>query len=159
MTNQASATPDKADRSPVSSLMRHRAMKQASDKRLQPPPGLSKALRDVWVQTTSALPPEWFASEQAPVLELYCRHVVRAAQIEAALVDVDPVADLATFDRLVKLAGLESSKIAMHARAMRLTQQSRLKAETASNRSAAAAEIRRDSPFDGDDDELLARPM
>ena len=65
--------------------------------------------------------------------------MARASQLDLVINELDPVADLATFDRLVKLAGLESSKAAMHARSMRLTQQSRLKAETAANRAGKSA--------------------
>ena len=73
------------------------------------------------------------------MLVSYCNHVTRAAQIEAALATLEPLTDLNEFDKLSKLAAGESAKIAMHARAMRLTQQSRLKAETASSRGLGAA--------------------
>ena len=107
--------------------------------RIKPPATLSDAQRAVWKQTVDALPSDWFAAEQTPLLAAYCGHVARLAQIELALATLDPLIDLAAFDRLAKLAAGESAKIAMHARSMRLTQQSRLKAETASSRGLGAA--------------------
>jgi transposase InsO family protein len=70
----------------------------------------------VWHQTVNALPSSWFAAEHSAVLVSYCNHVTRAAQIEAALATLDPLADLNEFDKLSKLAAGESAKIAMHAR-------------------------------------------
>jgi transposase InsO family protein len=70
----------------------------------------------VWHQTVNALPSSWFAAEHSAVLVSYCNHVTRAAQIEAALANLDPLADLNEFDKLSKLAAGESAKIAMHAR-------------------------------------------
>jgi hypothetical protein len=86
-----------------------------------------------------ALPSSWFSAEHSAVLVSYCNYVTRAAQIEAALANLDPLADLNESDKLSKLAAGESAKIAMHVRAMRLTLQSRLKAETASSRGLGAA--------------------
>ena len=50
------------------------------------------------------------------MLVSYCNYVTRAAQIEAALANLDPLADLNKFDKLSKLAAGESAKIAMDAR-------------------------------------------
>ncbi len=140
-----------------SKLMLRRTIIQVKEPRLAPPEGLSAAQVQVWRLTVDHLPPEWFAKEQTAMLEQYCRHVARAAQIESALATVDPVADLATFDKLVKLAALESSKITMLARSMRLTQQSRLKAETASRRATAAAALDRLPPWEFDGDSQVAQ--
>jgi len=63
-----------------------------------------------------ALPSSWFAAEHSAVLVSYCNYVTRAAQIEAALANLDPLADLNKFDKLSKLAAGESAKIAMDAR-------------------------------------------
>ena len=79
------------------------------------------------------------------------------AQLEAAMANLsDPTGDdLAVFSCLSKLASGESAKIAMHARSMRLTQQSRLKAETASSHGLGAASAER-TVADKYFDELLA---
>ena len=106
--------------------------------RLPVPQDMAPEPAEVWRTTTAALPPDWFTPEHGPLLALYCRHIARAGQIERVISGLDPLADLAAFDRLVKLAALESAKAAMHARAMRLTHQSRLKAETAASRAGRA---------------------
>lgn len=120
-------------------LMHFRGMQDIKNPRLQPPDSLNDAQKLVWHQTVDALPSDWFTTEQTAIICAYCCHVVRFAQIEAALASLDPVKDLDVFDKLAKLAGNESAKLASHARAMRLTQQSRLKAETAHSRGAGAA--------------------
>lgn len=120
-------------------LTHFRAMADLKKPRLQPPTTMTAAQQIVWHQTVDNLPDDWFAAEHIPMLTAYVGHVARAAQIEAALQTLDPLADLEQFDKLTKLAAGESAKIAMHARAMRLTQQARLKAETAHSRGAGAA--------------------
>jgi len=121
------------------SLLHFKAMTDRATPRLQPPESLNDAQRVIWHQTVDNLPADWFSLEQTPMLIAYCGHVARAAKIEVALAGLDPLRDLDQFDKLAKLAALESAKIAMHARSMRLTQQSRLKAETASSRGLGAA--------------------
>lgn len=146
-------------------LMHFRGMEDRKNPRLQPPAALSEAQQIVWHQTVDVLPSDWFSVEQTPSLVAYCQHTARAAQIEAALAKLDPMTDLDTFDKLTKLRAGESAKIAMFARSMRLTQQSRLKAETAQSRGAGAASaaMARPRPWDVDgliphgfSDELLA---
>ena len=119
--------------------MHFSAMADKKNARIQPPSTLSDAQKIIWHQTVDALPSDWFATEQTPLLSAYCGHVARLAQIEVALATLDPLVNLVEFDKLAKLAAGESAKIAMHARSMRLTQQSRLKAETAQSRGAGAA--------------------
>jgi hypothetical protein len=139
------------------SLMHFAAM---ADKypRIQPPSSLSAAGQLVWHQTVDALPSSWFATEHIAMLTAYCGHVSRLSQIEAALSKLDPLENLEQFDKLAKLAAGESAKIAMHARSMRLTQQSRLKAETASSRGLGAASAARASrPWEGGDEGLESR--
>jgi hypothetical protein len=140
-------------KSTKSQTMLHRAVTKRKDPRLQPPASMPTEQAEVWRQVVQSLPAEWFSAEQTSLLLAYCNHVARAAQIQAALSKLDPIGDLETFDKLCKAAGMESARITMLARSMRLTQQSRLRAETASNRSAATAAAN----FDDDDmNELLA---
>ena len=142
----------------------HFAAMADKGRRIQPPQTMSAAGQLVWHQTVDALPSSWFAAEHSAMLTAYCGHCVRFNQIEAALSGLDCLADLEQFDKLAKLAAGESAKIAMHARAMRLTQQSRLKAETASSRGlgAASAASASKKPWEGADvseyfDDLIAR--
>ena len=117
----------------------HQALAEHKLARLEPPVDLPDEQRQIWNETVNALPADWFATEHIQMLKLYCQHLYRAAKLEAALSRVDPLMQLNDYEKLVKLAGLESAKVLSLARAMRLTQQSRLKPETAANRSAAAA--------------------
>ena len=139
----------------VPSLLHHKAVIALKDQRLQPPLDMPEAQACVWRMTVSNLPPDWFAAEQIPILTAYCRHVCRSDQIELALAGLDPLQDLEEFDKLTKLAAGESAKIAMHSRAMRLTQQARFKAETAHGRGWAAAGAARIGDWN-DGDGLLA---
>ncbi len=102
--------------------------------RLRPPEGLTSAQVAAWRSATDNLPAEWFKAEHVPLLTQYARHVARAGEIEALLARLDPIADRDVFGHLAKLAAAETMSIIRLARAMRLTQQSRLKAETAANR-------------------------
>ena len=77
------------------------------------------------------LPSDWFTRKQSALLVAYTNHVVRLAKIEAALNDLDPVKDIEIFNTLSRLAAGEWAKLLAHGRAMRLTVQSKLKAETA----------------------------
>jgi len=132
-------------------LTHFRAMADRKNPRIQPPETLNDAQKLIWYQTVDNLPDDWFGLEQTSMLIAYCSHVARAAQIESALSGLDPLKDLEQFDKLAKLASLESAKIAMHARAMRLTQQSRLKAETARSHgdgAASAAAVGANTYFD-----------
>ena len=123
----------------TTTFLQHKAVVALKDQRLQPPLDMPDEQAAVWRMTVSNLPPDWFATEQIPILTTYCRHVCRSDLIEHALTGLDPVRDLEQFDKLTKLAAGESAKIAMHSRAMRLTQQARFKAETAHGRGWAAA--------------------
>ena len=134
-------------------LLHAKAMQDLSKQRLQPPHDLPEAQRLVWHETVDFLPSNWFSREQSALLVAYTNHVVRLRKIETALNDLDPVNDIEVFDKLSRLAAGESAKLLAHGRAMRLTVQSRLKAETAHGHAGAAAGAA--MVFD-DFDELLA---
>lgn len=106
--------------------------------RLAVPAMLANAEGDVWRATVGALPAQWFGIEQAPLLERYCRHVVRSRCLETLLRDSDPAADLDRYTKLARLVGEESGRILALARSLRLTVQSRTHATTAAHRASAA---------------------
>lgn len=119
--------------------------------RLPAPPALTAHESDVWQRTVAALPASHFRREQAELLLRYVKHTARAAQLDALLVDLDPRTHLDEYERIARLAASESRTALALARALRITNQSRLKAETAHNRAAAA------DPFAGwGDDERVA---
>ena len=134
-------------------LLHAKAMQDLSKQRLQPPHDLPEAQRLVWHETVDFLPSNWFSREQSALLVAYTNHVVRLRKIETALNGLDQVNDIEVFDKLSRLAAGESAKLLAHGRAMRLTVQSRLKAETAHGHAGAAAGAA--MVFD-DFDELLA---
>ena len=103
--------------------------------RLQPPATLTPAQANVWRNVVSAMTATWFTPEHVVLLVAYCRHAVRADDIELALAALR-VQDEG-FAALAKLAANETAKLAMLARSMRLTHQSRLKAETAASRAGS----------------------
>ena len=148
------------NRSHNQTLLNMRSVQDLRKPRLEPPVGMPLEQTVVWHQAVDSLPSDWFADEHIPSLSLYCAAVARANQIEVALTDVDPLADIATYDKLVKLSALVGGKVAMFARSMRLTQQARMKAETAHGRGYAAshsASLLKNRPWETDDDaELLA---
>lgn len=117
-----------------------KAVTEARTPRLQPPVELSDEQKSIWRETVEALPPDWFAAEHGPLLRMYVGHVDRATRLEQALGKLDPADSLNEYERMGKLLAVESAKALSLARAMRITQQARLKPETAHNRGAAAAQ-------------------
>ena len=106
---------------------------RAVEPRLPAPRGLTPSQAVAWRSAVDSLPAGWFQSEHLPLLVAYCRHCARADELAKAIATVTPLDPV--YERLAKLAGQETRHIAALARAMRITHQSRLKAETAANRS------------------------
>jgi hypothetical protein len=112
------------------------------------PKSLTKEQVKVWRAVVATKPADWFTADSHPLLIGYCRAVVMADQLSA---EVEAVAALMRFPddmadaeeikaytglfamrkELLKQRSAEVDKITSLARSMRLTQQSRLKAETA----------------------------
>jgi hypothetical protein len=99
--------------------------------RAAPPRNLSEAEARVWRATVATKPADWFQPDSWPMLTLYCRAVVMAdhlaERIDAGL-DTFTVGELSA---LLTMRDREGKAVNTYARAMRLTQQARLKAETA----------------------------
>lgn len=97
-------------------------------KRLAPPMHISDAERSVWTQAVNDQPAEAFTEVHAPLLELYCRHVVQAriladelAQFERAwLADDD---GLKRYDRLLAMSEREGRAASSLATRLRITRQ------------------------------------
>jgi hypothetical protein len=98
--------------------------------RLGPPADLTEKERGIWLETVNALPVSFFEPEQAPIIAAYCRAAARLEEIEKALGKCD-LRDAPTYDRLARLVRQESASLLRLARALRLTPQARLKAESA----------------------------
>ncbi len=96
--------------------------------RLGPPLHLSEAERAVWLQCVNDQPADAFTQVHAPLLELYCRHVVNAREIadEVAQFDRAWLADddgLKRFDRLLAMAEREGRAASSLATRLRITRQ------------------------------------
>jgi hypothetical protein len=105
------------------------------ERRPPPPAELTEAQATVWRDTVSTMPPGWFRHESFPVLTAYCRHVVRArrldAEIEKQTASVD---DPTLLEKLYAMAKREGRAVLAHARALRITNQSRLDPKTAARK-------------------------
>jgi hypothetical protein len=96
------------------------------------PYGLSDDEAEVWRGVVNNLPTHWFAIETFPLLEAYCRHVVRSrrlAQLINAAESGTGEFDLETYGGLLRLQQAESRAIAMLATKMRIAQQSTITKE------------------------------
>lgn len=113
--------------------------------RVAVPKTLAPAEAEVWRAVVATKPADWFTADSHPLLVAYCRHAAMADHLSdhigeamkthTASVLVGNVSAaslaLASLDDLLKMRDRETKALNTFARAMRLTQQSRLKAETA----------------------------
>jgi hypothetical protein len=99
-----------------------------TSQRLRAPAQLSPAEREVWTEVVNDQPADAFSAVHAPLLETYCRHVVRgrvlAAEIERF--SSDWLADkegLLRYDKLLAMAERESRAASSLATRLRITRQ------------------------------------
>jgi len=96
--------------------------------RLAPAVHISDAERAVWLQIVNDQPADAFRATHAPLLELYCRHIVNArviadelAQFERAWMHDDE--GLKRFDRLLAMSEREGRAASSLATRLRITRQ------------------------------------
>lgn len=99
-----------------------------SESRLAPPIHLPDAERDVWLQVVNDQPASSFTETHAPMLELYCRHVVLSRILADEILNFDRawVADddgLKRYDRLLAMHERESRAASSAATRLRITRQ------------------------------------
>ena len=97
-------------------------------KRLPAPPTLSDAEMAVWTGVVNDQPASAFTATHAPMLEMYCRHVVNNRIIADELVNFDRtwLADdngLKRYDTLLRIAERESRAASSLATRLRITRQ------------------------------------
>jgi hypothetical protein len=120
-----------------------------------PPSHLTEAQSTEWVAIVDRMPADWFTRETHALLTQYVRHVENAAKLAKA-VDLYDVALLVTeagaktFDKLAKMAEREGRAMSSLATRMRLTHQTRYKAETAATATKNAGTAAKPWEFDGD---------
>ncbi|MEJ7667700.1 MAG: hypothetical protein WKH97_02995 [Casimicrobiaceae bacterium] len=105
-------------------------------RRLQAPPELTAQQRQTWEAVTSTKPPSWFTRGDAPLLAAFCQSVEQLGVVAGELNRWDPQwtardDGLARYAKLLTLHQAQARTVAALARAMRLTQQSRLDRTTA----------------------------
>jgi len=96
--------------------------------RLRAPLHISEAERAVWLQVVNDQPADAFRDTHAPLLELYCRHIVNARVIadELANFQREWMADdegLKRYDRLLAMAEREGRAASSLATRLRITRQ------------------------------------
>lgn len=99
-----------------------------SESRLAPPIHLPDAERDVWLQVVNDQPASSFTETHAPMLELYCRHVVLSRILADELLNFDRawIADedgLKRYDKLLAMHERESRAASSAATRLRITRQ------------------------------------
>lgn len=99
-----------------------------STKRLAAPFHMSDAEQSVWVEVVNDQPASAFSPTHAPLLEMYCRHVVQARILADELINFDRawLADddgLKRYDRLLAMSERESRAASSLATRLRITRQ------------------------------------
>jgi len=101
------------------------------------PYDLADEAADVWRGTVEALPADWIGPEAHPVLATYCRTAVQLRRlgqlIHQAETEPGPL-DISTYTGLIRAHGAAAQVLKTLATSLRLTPQTRLRAETAARK-------------------------
>jgi hypothetical protein len=117
--------------------------------RYEPPPELTDEQAQVWRKVVATKPSDWFTADSHPLLAAYCRQVVTinllSVQIDAYESDPLQPKQIPLYDKLLRMRAAEVKSLVTLATAMRITQYSRLKAETAATQANNAGDA--DKPW------------
>lgn len=96
--------------------------------RLRAPAHISDAEMAVWTEVVNDQPADAFSATHAPLLELYCRHIVQARIVADELLNFDRAwmasdDGLKRYDRLLTMAERESRAASSLATRLRITRQ------------------------------------
>lgn len=99
-----------------------------SDKRLPAPLHLTDAERDIWLSVVNDQPANAFTITHAPLLEIYCRHVIQSRIIADEILNFDRAwlasdDGLKRYDRLLAMAEREGRAASSLATRLRITRQ------------------------------------
>lgn len=99
-----------------------------SDKRLVAPLHLTDAEREIWLSVVNDQPANAFTITHAPLLEIYCRHVIQSRILADEILNFDRswLADddgLKRYDRLLAMAEREGRAASSLATRLRITRQ------------------------------------
>ena len=119
--------------------------------RLPPPAELSEFEAHVWTSVVNTKPSDWFQADTLPLLLSYCKHVSQSYTIDREIEGFDSqwLRDedgLRRYKILTDMRERESRALITLARAMRLSQQSQIRPETAATASRKAVSKR---PWEG----------
>jgi hypothetical protein len=111
------------------------------DARPAPPDELAEAEAKEWREIAARLPHDWWTRENYPLLVEYCRHIVRARDLAGDIAkfrrfpaEVRLTTDgIQRYDMLLRMADRERAAMVNLATKMRLTQQSRYRADKAAS--------------------------
>lgn len=120
----------------------------STEKRIEAPLHLSDAERNVWIATVNDSPASAFSAKDAPLLAMYCRHVVQADIIADELINFDRawLSDddgLKRYDRLLAMQEREGRAASSLATRLRLTRQATDHPTTAGRAQAKQAKARK----------------
>ena len=121
--------------------------------RITPPDDLTPEQGEVWRAVVASKPAEWFEGDSQPILKAYCKTVSEHARVSVALDAFDPEwlktdDGLKRYDTLTKLQDRHARLMTTLATKMRLTQQSRYRADAADVANSKAG-LRRPWEFQG----------
>lgn len=90
-----------------------------------PTANLTDEQAEIWREVVNRLPADWFPAESWPLLEQYCRHVVRARRLATLLDQAERAEefDAKAYADLLAAEVVQSNAIAGLAMKMRLAQQ------------------------------------
>ena len=99
------------------------------ESRLLPPIHITDAEREIWVAVVNDQPANSFTQTHAPLLEIYCRHVVNSRILADELINFDRawLADdegLKRYDKLLAMSEREGRAASSLATRLRITRQS-----------------------------------
>lgn len=117
-------------------------IKGGAGARIEPPKGMPKAQRELWLAVVGSKPADWFGPDNAPLLSEYVRAVDMANKLERQidrLTESDEV-DSEELRNLLNMRDKESRRVTSLATKMRLSQQSKY-----TEKSAATADRRASS--------------
>jgi hypothetical protein len=118
----------KRGRQSAASLTMSRGIGLSIENRLPVPLSLSDAEIAVWNEVVSDQPASAFTATHAPILEMYCRHVVNNRVLAVELINFDRswLADddgLKRYDKLLAMSERESRAASSLATRLRITRQ------------------------------------
>jgi hypothetical protein len=99
-----------------------------SEVRLPPPAHLSEAVRAEWLLLVNDQPAGSFRETHAPMIEMYCKHLIKARSFDNAIEALDPSlisdeAGMLIVDKLCRMAERESRAASSLATRLRITRQ------------------------------------